>query len=430
MSDDMNPGGNNNPPVNGSNDKFEDQINLLVDAFGDQLEIDPPDWRTAGVNAIYQAGSVLVRDHDAPRTLDLFGGGTPRRGRLGVTRLDLPAAVPAAAPGRDAGLTPTQRFLAQADQEYGEGTVTPNHLVWICKSVSPCPATEPETVSDGALPDPFLTAVGNADGRGVKVVVLDVGWTEAPHAGWLNGVTGDDEDEYDAEGLIRPYAGHGTFIAGVIRAIAPKAEVVVKSYFDKAGAMFEVDLAERLADVLAENPDIISLSAGSKTRFNLPALGLGTFTTPRRSTSDGPVLVAAAGNDGDDRKFWPAAHDETVSVGALAADGTSRASFTNYGSWVDVYAPGENLINAFLSGEYRCTERPNRGTIRKFAGMARWSGTSFSTPLVAGLIAARMSLTGERPKQAANALLAYSRKQVLPKVGPTLLPGDAEPSTR
>jgi subtilisin family serine protease len=422
MPDDTNSGGNNNHPENGSNDKFEDQINLLLETFGDEIEIDPPDWRTAGVNAIYRAGSVLVRDHDAPRTMDLFRGATARRSRLGVTELDLPAAVPADAP---AGLTPTQRFLARADVQFGRGHVTPDHLIYVC-SVSPCPATEPEEVPDSAEPEPFLTRAGKADGRGVKVVVLDVGWTEAPHADWLNGVTGDPEVAVDPNtGLIRPYAGHGTFIAGVIRAIAPKTEVVVKSYFDKAGAMFEVDLADRLADVLAENPDIISLSAGAKTRFDIPALGLGTFTTPRENTADGPVLVAAAGNDADDRKFWPAAHDETVSVGALAADGNSRASFSNFGSWVDVYAPGENLINAFLTGEYECTERPNKGQLRKFAGMARWSGTSFSTPLVTGLIAARMSLTGERPKQAANALLAYSRTQVLPNVGPILLPGDA-----
>ncbi len=75
MSDGNNTGGNNNHPANDSNDKFEDQINLILAAFGDEVEIDPPDWRTAGVNAIYRAGSVLVRDHDAPRTLDLFGGG-------------------------------------------------------------------------------------------------------------------------------------------------------------------------------------------------------------------------------------------------------------------------------------------------------------------------------------------------------------------
>jgi subtilisin family serine protease len=429
MSDDQNSGGNDNPPTGDSNDKFEDQVNLILTEFGDEVEIDPPDWRTAGVNSIYRAGSVLVRDDDVPRAVGLFRGGNARRSRLGVTRIDLPHDVPAGAPDR-AGLTRTQRFLAHAGEQLEDGRVTAENLFYVC-SVSPCPATEPEQVSAGALPDPFLTKVGKADGRGVKVVVLDVGWTDAPKAHWLDGVVGDNELAFDpVTKMIRPYAGHGTFIAGVVRAMAPKTEVMVKSYFDKAGAMFEVDLADRLADALEENPDIISLSAGSKTYFDIPSVALETFLSTRNTAPDGPVLVAAAGNDGDDRPFWPAAFPQTVSVGALAANGTARASFSNYGSWVDVYAPGENLVNAFLTGSYQCTERPNVGQLRKFVGMARWSGTSFATPLVAGLVAARMSLTGERPKQAANALLAYSRTQVLPNVGPVLLPGDARASTQ
>ncbi|HLU74377.1 MAG TPA: S8/S53 family peptidase [Nonomuraea sp.] len=383
-------------------------------------------------------GHVLVRAQDLERAgnmvADLPGEADPRvvwppeddAGRVSVRRLYVG--------DRGARLV--------ADTLGGQRVpATPVHLVSVA-GVNLCPGDEPVPSSGPVLPAP-----GPRDaGAGVRVTVLDTGlvpgYLDHP---WLAAGSGDpaipavegDVTDEVAGGVIGPYTGHGTFVAGVLRSTAPAADVRVHRTFPYAGAVPEDELGLAIRDALATHgwPDIVSLSAGTRSRDAAALLGLADFMAELTLHPE-TVLVAAAGNDGGTDPFWPAAYaaepvnasgDLVVSVGALREDGQGRACFSNHGGWVTVYAPGERLVNAFASGTYTygyphstscrhsdtplyagctCVAAAKAGDTATFTGLAQWSGTSFATPIVAGLIAARMSEAGISSRQAAAELVS------------------------
>src|SRR5580693_955198 len=321
-------------------------------------------------------------------------------------------------------------LIGRLDEVLGRGVARPEHKVYVCPNA--CPATEPIEVPSGTTePVPPPSSDAGNDGDGVSVGIVDTGLIPNSATGhpWLAGVRGRMENPYaftddDGETVIAPYAGHGTFVAGVLRCMAPKASVFVERAFDIAGADYETRLASSLEDALDRNPDILVFTFTSATHRDQSLHTFDELYERRIRGIKGLVVLAPAGNDGSSRPMWPAAHPGVIAVGALAANGRDRADFSGFGGWVDVYAPGEDLINAFPEGTYVCSEPPV-GERRQFHGLAVWSGTSFSTPVVAGLIAARMSQTGENGQQAADALLRFARRQAVPGVGAVLYPGQA-----
>jgi subtilisin family serine protease len=335
----------------------------------------------------------------------------------------------------------TPDVLRDLDARVGDGAATHEHVFAVTGLM--CPATEPEQVlpadvhSNRKLVEEALwpPPVSDAAGEGINVSIIDTGLVKgiARWAPWLSGVVADTRADIDVpdrisvepkgpqpDGFADPYAGHGSFIAGVVRCLAPKAAVTVERVIDRSGFVSELNMITQIRQALGRSPSIISMSAGGYTRHDAPPLALQTLWRSRLDQLDGVTFVAAAGNDGIQRPFWPAAFPWCTAVGAMSRDGQRRSWYSNYGPWVNVYAPGDDIINAYPRLKYQTLVN---GDVRDTsAGVVKWSGTSFATPIVTGLIAARMSRTGENSAVATANLLAAARGQFRPDIGPRLFP--------
>ncbi len=427
--------------------RFIPEIRTALAAAPD-VRVWPPNWADIGsIDYFYRTSSLLVRDADlarvgtalaalgaTPPSDDNANEATPELALVdGLTRMR----------ARVRESQHTADLVMDLDGRLGIGVATHEHAFTVSYWAG-CPATEPEPVltpqaatSPVAVNDALWPPVGEPlAGGGVKISVIDTGFVAgAPGwAPWLEGVQADPADlenpdqlhispsgiTWEPDGYADPYAGHGTFISGVIRCVAPGASVSVQRYAGTAGFVIESSLVTQIYQGLASAADIFSMSAGGYTRNNLPPLSFQTLWDKRLSRLGGIAFVAAAGNDSVSDPFWPAAFPWCVGVGSMSRDGQRRSWFSNHGSWVDVYAPGEDIVNAYPRLKYKTIATQ---TVRDTsAGIVTWSGTSFAAPIVAGLIAGRMSRTGENARQAADSLLVAARGQFRPSVGPRLFP--------
>jgi hypothetical protein len=413
--------------------KVADETDLIIRSFAEApgakvIKVVTVD---GGIDFMYAEGEILVREDHLDRVLEILEQPT----RSDIERAE-PDRIRRVIEGVVLLTLGRERYslaldaLEAIDQQLSPGIATPNQVLTVAGGHgSGCSATEPQEVYYEI--EPFPSVCHDNGGAGVLIYMADTGLLQdaATHSWLAYGVQMgnplEDVDPLDPGDppVIPACAGHGTFGAGVLRCTAPGAEIIMTRALLHGGSQVESDLVPVLESALSLGADIFHLTMACLSRNDQPLIGFEAWLRLLRRLD--AICIAPAGNCGFDRPEFPAAFPGVIAVGALGGDWRGRATFSNFGPWVDVYAPGRDLVNAFATGTYTCYVYPYAGPppqVRNFYGMAKWSGTSFSTPIVSGLIAARMSRTGENARQAAAALLAEARSQAIPGVGPILLP--------
>ncbi|GAB4001324.1 S8 family peptidase [Nocardioides ultimimeridianus] len=355
----------------------------------------------------FRPGHALVREDRAEEVLAFFSENT--RDFLGTAekvvdddeRPPVPGLVTISLPRRRDGEDEVLRTLDELEAAFppdadGRPVVSPDHVLYVT-SVGPhfCPHGEPEEPPTD-VPVPRFDPDPD-DGAEIRVSVVDTGWWPAAagqHTWLAHGVVSEPADEEVInQTAIHEYGGHGTFVAGVLRGPAPKAHIQVEGALTHGGAVLESKIVAQLHQAYTErqHPQLISISAGTHSRSDFRLIAFDALMADLLERDIEPLVIAAAGNDGSSSPFWPAAFEWARGVGAVDPD-AKVADYSNYGAdWVDVYARGTDHVNAFPVGTYPCYEPANAGQVRTFKGLAQWSGTSFATPIVTGLVAAEMS---------------------------------------
>jgi uncharacterized repeat protein (TIGR02543 family) len=168
--------------------------------------------------------------------------------------------------------------------------------------------------------------------------------------------------------------GHGTMVAGIIGAnkdnqigVAGIAQnvilLIIKANTPSANTFPDANIIDAIYYAVEHGADVINLSLGGSYPNPL------TRAAVNHATAMGVIVVAAAGNEGTDELIYPASFPSVVSVSAMNAD-RSLASYSSFGSEVDIAAPGTMIMT---------TTRNN--------GYGSGNGTSFAAPQISGLFA-------------------------------------------
>ncbi|HJR89370.1 MAG TPA: S8 family serine peptidase [Aeromicrobium sp.] len=226
------------------------------------------------------------------------------------------------------------------------------------------------------------------------VAVVDSG-VQSGHTD-LAGRVGTGYDAFGG-GSTADACGHGTHVAGIIAAtannyrgvagLAPRAYIrPVKVLRWEGGLLGGGDCVGYSSTVAAG----ITWAADHAHIINLSIEALSPSDAERIAVnyarSRGRAVIAAAGNSGDGVVVYPAGYSGVIGVGAVARSNSypywTQAGFSNPGSWVDVAAPGVDIVSTVPPSNRTCSEYPSAGS-----GYCFLSGTSMATPYVAATVA-------------------------------------------
>lgn len=285
--------------------------------------------------------------------------------------------------------------------------------------------------SVGANPSPVVVAVIDS---GLDWNHKDFAWENI----WHNpGETPDNGIDDDGNGYVddvigwdffngsnKPwdYDGHGTFVTGVIAAtqnngigiagINPNAQIMVLKALNSFGHTRASFIAEAVLYAANHGARVINLSVGGKNRTRAEEQAIAY------ALAKGIVVVVAAGNEGVDViDFGPASLYGVITVAATDPN-DKRAMFSNWGSGIDIAAPGVDILS--LRGRRTDLMRDLPGTDYKpdsaFVGSDkryfRASGTSFSAPIVAGTASLLLSKNPKLSAAQVKQILLHSAKDI------------------
>ncbi|HYG53043.1 MAG TPA: S8 family serine peptidase, partial [Flavobacteriales bacterium] len=169
---------------------------------------------------------------------------------------------------------------------------------------------------------------------------------------------------------------HGTHVAGIAGARSNNTTGVASIGFSVK--LMCIKSTNSATSVTNGYDGVLYAADNGANVINMSWGGTGTSATTLAiidyAFAQGCVLIAAAGNDDVSTMFYPAAYTNVIAVAATTSSDT-KASFSNYGSWVDISAPGFNIYSTIVGASY-----------------GNKSGTSMASPMVAGLAGLMLSL--------------------------------------